>query len=136
MDVTAHQAEHFCYFICVRAETKTHIFIQRLNQLPQFAHTKVVHLFRLPNNESTTYITSGNNILRNYCLLLSPPSLSLVLFLFYSFSLIVCNSYQVSLGPTSVASNRAVGKPTVCCRHFIGFQGGGLLLFSVILARQ
>lgn len=55
---------------------------------------------------------------------------------FNSFFLIVCNSYHISLRPTSVASNSAVGKPSVCCRHFIGFQGGGLLLFSVILARQ
>lgn len=64
---------------------------------------------------------------------LPPPRL---ICLFYTFSLIVCNSYQVSLRPTSVASNSFVGKPSVCCQRFIGIQGGGLLLFSVILACQ
>lgn len=62
-----------------------------------------------------------------------PPHLICLL---YTFSLIVCNSYQVSLRPTSVASNSFVGKPSVCCQRFIGIQGGGLLLFSVILACQ
>lgn len=89
--------------------------------------------FQLPNNESATYIMPGNSLLKSHCL---HTPLSLVPFLFYYFSLIVCNSYQVSLRPTSVASNSAVGKPSVCCQPFIGFQGGGLLLFSVILARQ
>lgn len=91
---------------------------------------------RLPNNESATYIRSGNNSRTNQWL---PHFFFFFLYFFsffYSFCLIVCNSYHISLRPTSVASNSAVGKPSVCCRHFIGFQGGGLLLFGVILARQ
>lgn len=95
-------------------------------------HSKVSS--RLPNNESAaTYLWKPP---LKGSLFAYPAPLSLVHFLFYSFSLIVCNSYQVSLRPASVASNSAVGKPSVCCQHFIGFQGGGLLLFSVILARQ
>lgn len=135
MDVTAHQAEHLWLFYLSLGRHKNTLF--------HSTNKTDFHIaLRLPNNESATYITSGNNFLRNHCSLRSapppPPSPSLALspFLFYSFSLIVCNSYQVSLRPTSVASNSAVGKPSVCCRHFIGFQGGGLLLFSVILARQ
>lgn len=86
-----------------------------------FKQTSTVSLrmLRMSNNESATYIMSGNNfsmnnylflhaILCSHYLILS-LSLSPAVFLFFSLSLIVCNSYRVSLRPTSVASNSAVG---------------------------
>lgn len=52
------------------------------------------------------YCMSGNNLL---------TPLFPILLLFHLVCLIVCNSYQVSLRPTSVASNGIVGRPSVCC---------------------
>ena len=42
MDVTAHQVERFCYFICLQADTKTHSFIRQTSHKESTvcAHTK------------------------------------------------------------------------------------------------
>lgn len=60
--------------------------------------------------------------LHNLCLPI-PLLFSLILFRFYPFSLIVCNSYQVSLRPTSAASRSAASRAKCLLSAFYWLPG-------------
>lgn len=93
------------------------------------AREPAISLSQLASNMTQLPLTWSPETTSSYM----PPPLSPR---FYPPGLIVCNSYQVRLQSAYAAPKSAVGQPSVCCQHFIGFQGGGLLFFSVILARQ
>lgn len=102
---------HFCYSVTLWAN--------REDTLLGFFRV-VVRLFLAARRWlSHSYSTRK---LPNLCLPI-PLLFSLILFRFYPFSLIVCNSYQVSLRPTSAASRSAARRAKCLLSAFYWLPG-------------
>lgn len=113
MDATAHQAKPLLLFYHSLSKQRKHTFWFFSVTLQSGASLFVRQW--LSHSHSTRKLP-------NLCLPI-PLLFSLILFRFYPFSLIVCNSYQVSLRPTSAASRSAARRAKCLLSAFYWLPG-------------